>query len=231
MASYYWMKLYIEVLDDPKMGKLSDTLWRRFFELCLIAKEFDRDGRLPPLPDVAWRLRVDEENLRQEMITLEEIGLMMLSGKWRVITNFAKRQASMSDKERVARYRKKKRRGNVYVTKRNTEVEEEVEQEGEEEQEPDSGGRGRRPNIFIEYENTFGAVAPGLVDELKEFENEYQDTWIVDAFTIARDNGARGWGYVKAILKNWEQNGRNGHKPDDDLAGLRAAAEELYGYQ
>ena len=25
----YWIKLYHEILDDPKMGRLSDRTWRR----------------------------------------------------------------------------------------------------------------------------------------------------------------------------------------------------------
>ena len=33
MSSFYWIKLYHEVLDDPKMALLPDRLWRRTIEL------------------------------------------------------------------------------------------------------------------------------------------------------------------------------------------------------
>jgi len=29
MGSPYWIKLYHEILNDPKMGRLPDRLWRR----------------------------------------------------------------------------------------------------------------------------------------------------------------------------------------------------------
>ena len=61
MASYYWAKFYIEILDDPKMGRLPDRLWRRTCELILLAKERAIDGSLPPLHDMAWRLRLPED--------------------------------------------------------------------------------------------------------------------------------------------------------------------------
>ena len=63
MASRYWIKLYHEILDDPKMGRLPDALFRRAIELFLIAGENGRDGGLPALADIAWRLRADEIEL------------------------------------------------------------------------------------------------------------------------------------------------------------------------
>ena len=43
----YWLKLYIEILDDPKMAVLPDRLWRRIIELFLIAKKLHMNGHLP----------------------------------------------------------------------------------------------------------------------------------------------------------------------------------------
>ena len=140
MASNYWMKLWIELLDDPKMGRLSDNLWRRFFECCLMAKELNQGGKLPRVEDIAWRLRVDQEALEQELDVLSRNGLIEymadnpLDGYWFVV-NFNKRQAKMLAAERMRRKREhdKKRdyysSGNVSVTIRNTETEEETEEE------------------------------------------------------------------------------------------------------
>lgn len=47
MASKYWIKLYHEILDDHKMGRLPDRLWRRVIELILLAGEQDDEGLHP----------------------------------------------------------------------------------------------------------------------------------------------------------------------------------------
>ncbi len=56
----YWIKLYHEILRDPKMGQLDDHTWRRTIELFLIAGEFNDSERLPPIPDTVWLLRTSE---------------------------------------------------------------------------------------------------------------------------------------------------------------------------
>ena len=94
MASRYWIKLYHEILDDPKMGRLPDALFRRAIELFLIAGENGCDGGLPALADMAWRLRADEIDLMAQMEDLEALNILSrdAQGGWRV-THFAKRQA------------------------------------------------------------------------------------------------------------------------------------------
>ena len=41
MGAKFWIKLYHEILDDPKMGRMPDRLWRRTIELFLLAGELD----------------------------------------------------------------------------------------------------------------------------------------------------------------------------------------------
>jgi DNA-binding transcriptional regulator YhcF (GntR family) len=124
MASKYWIKLYHEVLHDPKMGRLSDRLWRRVMELFLLAGEYDQDGQLPSLFDMAWTLRISEDELSADLAALEKTGIIrQQDGGW-FVTNFSKRQAAVPDAERVQRYRKRQRQeqyyGNAPVTNRNT---------------------------------------------------------------------------------------------------------------
>ena len=119
MATKYWIKLYHEILDDPKMGRLPPNLWRRFIECCLLAGELNYDdddpqnGRLPPTADMSWRLRVDEETLAQELDALARRGLVehradeVLSGYW-FVTAFNKRQRKMSKAEYMRRLRKER---------------------------------------------------------------------------------------------------------------------------
>ena len=84
MASKYWIKLYHEILDDPKMGRLPDALFRRAIEFFLIAGERGREGDLPPLADIAWRLRADEIALLAQMEDLEALNILSRSCGWRL---------------------------------------------------------------------------------------------------------------------------------------------------
>lgn len=155
MASNYWAKLWIETLDDPKVARLPDSSWRRFFECILLAKELDEGGYLPSIADIAWRLRKDETSVNDDMSRLALAGLVEIAddGRW-FVTNFDKRQSKMSDAERQRRYRENnapsrlndvritKHNTNRYakVTNRNTETETEKETETEVE-----SGRSRAP--------------------------------------------------------------------------------------
>ena len=114
MASKYWIKLYHEILDDPKMGRLSDRLWRRVIEMFLLAGDYDKDGELPPVEDVAWRLRTDNETLQQDIETLQRIGILSVNGSIHLVTNFSERQSAMSGAERISRFRDSKRKEEYY---------------------------------------------------------------------------------------------------------------------
>ena len=107
MASKYWIKLYHEVLDDPKMGRLNDHLWRRAIEFMLVAGEYDQAGMLPELGDMAWKLRVSEEQLQTDLESLSVTNIVTFrDSRWHV-TKFAERQAPVEDAERKRQQRKR----------------------------------------------------------------------------------------------------------------------------
>jgi DNA repair exonuclease SbcCD nuclease subunit len=110
MASKYWIKLYHEILDDHKMGRMPDRLWRRTIELFLIAGEHDLEGELPCLEDIAWRLRLDEEELRDDLAYLQNLGIITIEDGIYIVEKFAERQSAMSGTERVRRYRDSKKK-------------------------------------------------------------------------------------------------------------------------
>lgn len=122
MASYYWIKLYHEVLHDPKMGRLSDHLWRRFFELCLIAGETESDGPLPEVADMAWTLRTSPGDLETDLHLLAENGLVHLDGETWIVTKFADRQAAVSSTDRWRKWRDRQRAEEYYQTDANGET-------------------------------------------------------------------------------------------------------------
>ena len=110
MAAKYWIKLYHEVLHDPKMGKLPDNLWRRVIELFLLAGETDQDGILPDVDDMAWTLRLPLEQLELELEQLQKVNIVSLVGEKWVVTKFSERQAAVSPAERMKRMRDRNRK-------------------------------------------------------------------------------------------------------------------------
>ena len=83
MASKYWIKLYHEIIHDPKMCRLSDRLYRRCIELFLIAGETDDEGFLPNVDDIAWTLRMGKDDLETDMADLASHGILHKdSGRW-----------------------------------------------------------------------------------------------------------------------------------------------------
>lgn len=112
MASNYWIKLYHEMLDDPKMVLLPDRLWRRAVELFLLAGKTHLDGELPE--HIAFCLRVDEQELDEDIKELIRIGILSIVDDTLIVTNFADRQSAMSDVERQQRHRDTKRNQTYY---------------------------------------------------------------------------------------------------------------------
>jgi len=152
VTSYSWAKLWIDVLDDHKVGMLSDHLWRRFFEFVLLAKEHDQDGFLPPIPAMAWRLRASPEAIEAALEELAQAtggeagpGLVQRVEVedapqeycWHV-TNFVKRQERpMSDAERKARQRARDKRSHAPVTPCDTDQDQEADQDQDTESDQD----------------------------------------------------------------------------------------------
>jgi DNA replication protein len=66
-----------------------------------------------------------------------------------------------------------------------------------------------RPNIFRLYEENIGAITPMMRDELIDAETQYPADWIEDAVRIAVENNVRRWRYVQAILRSWQEEGRD----------------------
>lgn len=172
MASKYWIKLYHEILDDHKMGMLSDRLYRRVIELFLIAGECDLDGVLPDLDAMAWRLRLSPGELDLDLQELRKSNIVTLqSGKW-IVTNFAERQAPVSDAERMQRLRDRKQKEQYYgdgavtndVTYRNVDTYTDTYTES------DTDIKGvKRPPLLIAFEAVTKIYQPAEMLEPKGF--------------------------------------------------------------
>ncbi len=111
MASYQWIKLYDEILDDPKMGRLSDGAYRFCINLFLLASRQEaRDGSLPELTDVSWALRLPEDTAAKYWAELEKVGIVCTKDGVPTVCKFQDRQKAADGKERVKQFRDRQQR-------------------------------------------------------------------------------------------------------------------------
>jgi DnaD/phage-associated family protein len=251
MGAKFWIKLYHEILDDPKMGRMPDRLWRRTIELFLLAGELDQEGLLPSVHDMSWRLRVNDDALQDDLNLLISYGIVTVDNDVFTVTKFAERQTAMTATERAARDRAAKKNAVYYgeseptrelsvrkayadcnetrklsVTKANTDIDiDKSREEGDTDTEPlpPAGA------IFKVYESEIGVLTATIADELKLAVSEYPDGWIIDALKESARQNKRNWSYARAILKRWKAEGRgNGHKVQSgaDLDKFRALYQQ-----
>ena len=104
-----WLRLYVEVLDDEKMAKLTDTQYRIFTYLMLMAREKDQNGTFAFSPqDIAWRLRRPTQQIINTTEKLQELSIVSIDNGMLQFINWNKRQYKSDDvTARVKRYREK----------------------------------------------------------------------------------------------------------------------------
>ncbi len=120
---FAWIKLFTDILKDPRLGRQTDAIQMRYIQLQLIAGECDARGALIdrdyPLDemDLAWRLRKPVDQLRDELQTLLDLGLLERNADpaagesfW-IVVNFALEQGrTKEDKRAEWRIRQRRRR-------------------------------------------------------------------------------------------------------------------------
>jgi len=80
------------------------------------------------------------------------------------------------------------------------------------------------PNIYQLYEENIGPLTPLIAEALNEADTIYPNSWIQDAFRLAVERNKRNWRYIEAILKRWQEEGRDERKDRQD------AEEDRYKY-
>ena len=107
----YWLKLYTDILDDPKYFKLSDAAKLGFYEILLVAKKIeggDITGKLPSIDDIAFHTRKSVDQWNEILPEFESLGMIEYIEDKPTIKNYKKRQESIPVKERVKQYRKRR---------------------------------------------------------------------------------------------------------------------------
>jgi len=63
--------------------------------------------------------------------------------------------------------------------------------------------------IFQLYASDFGNITERMADTIKDTEQDYPQTWILEAMQIAVEANKQSWGYVKGILKRSREKGKS----------------------
>jgi DnaD/phage-associated family protein len=66
-----------------------------------------------------------------------------------------------------------------------------------------------RPNIFTLYEQNIGPLTALISEDLTEAESTFPAEWIEEAFHEAVKLNKRNWKYIYAILKRWQEEGKD----------------------
>ena len=220
-SNNYWMKLWFDILRDPKMGMLPDRLWRRVIELFLLAGQQGEEGLLPNTSEIAWQLNKPEKAIITDLENIRKTGIVDINvdGVW-YVTNFKKRNAPVDSAKRIKDFRQRERyeKGNADVTEAKRECNAAVTNRYQEEQKnrrteeqilTTTTGDEIFAKIVTTYQDVCGVVNSITADKLKLAYQEYEPTWIIDALNEAATANVRKWNYVEAILKRWKVEGRN----------------------
>lgn len=102
-----WLRLYHDLLNDPKVQRLDSETFKRWINLLCLASMNDQRGELPSDIDCAFALRInDVSSMRATIKTLVEAGLIERHGNTLRIHGWHARQhASDTSTDRVRRHR------------------------------------------------------------------------------------------------------------------------------
>ena len=105
-----WFRFYSTALDDPKIQRMPAELFRSWVNLLCLANEGEGDerGNLPSVADIAFRLRLTDEEAERTIADLTERGLIDEVDETLQPHNWEQRQyVSDNVTERVRKHRAK----------------------------------------------------------------------------------------------------------------------------
>src|SRR5262249_51655643 len=107
-----WLRLYTDLLNDPKVQRLAPEHFKGWVNLFCLAKE--RDGLLPEIPTIACPLRIPHSQASELIEALQSAGLLDRHSDGLTPHNWEGRQYdSDGSAERMRRHRQKKRDAKV----------------------------------------------------------------------------------------------------------------------
>jgi len=209
-----WVKVYTEILNDPKIAQLPlphAGVW--LFLLAAAGTIDDRDGneaetgRLGTPEEVAWLMRRPLEDIQPAVDAFIELGMVHTNAGALYLTNYGKRQARPPSarpsavRTRVKRHRAKKCNEDVTTPEQNRTEENRTEVEVEE--------------TATTCLNLFNEVRKGPINELDVAELEgmvsefgpQQFTAAIREANLSRRGDGVNLKYIRAILSRWQSAG------------------------
>jgi len=109
MTSKYWIKLYHEILADPKMMRMDEVVFGRCIKIFLLAGQTNDGGYLPCTEDIAWHLRLSDQEIAATLAELERVNILVREdGRW-LVRRFAARNEAMPPAEKMRYYRQEQK--------------------------------------------------------------------------------------------------------------------------
>lgn len=103
-----WFRLYEDVLNDPKLQKLPAETFRGLINIWCIASA--NNGRLPPMGNLGFLLRMSDADACQLIVDLDKAGLLDTHEDYTCPHNWDGRQFKSDHvSERVKRHRERRR--------------------------------------------------------------------------------------------------------------------------
>lgn len=100
-----WIKLHASMLAHPGIGRLSDSSYRAWITMLLMASQSEDAGAIGTVEDVAWQLRKQPEDIET---ALKELDGKVTTGNGVLrIRDWDEWQAPTTSTERVRRYRER----------------------------------------------------------------------------------------------------------------------------
>lgn len=220
-SSMPWVKIYTDILDDPKLGRLPELTRWRFVQLVLIAGECDAEGLLVSgdkaltEQDIAWRLRVRSPLLHRDLIKLIGVGVIEKTDQGYRVCKFAQRQGrKQSEKREMWRVRQQRRRDNTKeedvthagVTRDTNDrhasrVEEEEEKRKHSGADAPGAGSEEKQAVRVDSPGT-GYAQPDKPDPVKELAQVFEAESGVKLDDIPKKSqGARYWQPLRLMVK------------------------------
>ena len=223
--TYTWMKMYIDILDDPKMGEMSDALFRNTILIFLIACKNGGTGELPDIKGLAWLMRKEPKEVEEilkaliECRIIEKAEAALPEGGYAnkfIVKNYVKRQGPLNFNERQDRVRNglsRRRDKSVIPTEpdsdQDSELDIDTERDIDIEREADTH---TDAETVLCVRNKLSSLHFSLNKKTKqyihEWLNDFPDVDVVyRAIENAANQGAVSLAYIDRILINWKANG------------------------
>lgn len=104
-----WFRMYSEIIDDPKIARMTDNQFRIFTYLLAVASEWEREGLIPfSLGDISWRIRRSQDEISDTLRYLQESNIASWNDDGVAFVNWKKRQfRSDNVSERTKRFKER----------------------------------------------------------------------------------------------------------------------------